>query len=192
MSKINQIGLIVEDDSDFKALKEIIKRLTARDDIAFKKKIANGCGRMKNKCAAWANELSRRGCDLIILVHDLDRKDIRTLEPSLKGALSVSSHRNSYVCIPVEELEAWFLSCPDAIKTTFSLSRSPKISGLPETITSPKEKIRDYVSHISQNERVYLNTRHNEVLARNIDLDEVARKCPSFEKLNSFMSTQPF
>ncbi len=51
--KIKAIGLIVEDNSDFKSFKIIISRILKRDNLTFKKQIGNGCGKMRRKAVIW-------------------------------------------------------------------------------------------------------------------------------------------
>jgi len=189
-TKVKAIGLIVEDNSDYNSLKIIISRLTEKDNLTFKKAIGSGCGKMKRKAISYANTLSKKGCDLIILVHDLDRNDFDILKKDLTQIINASNAKNKFVCIPIEELEGWFLGDPEGIKDTFSLNRVPKIKGKPESIDSPKEKLEDFVYHCSNKSKIYLNTKHNDLLSANLDLEKIGSKCNSFkefqENINAF------
>jgi len=99
--KIKAIGLIVEDNSDFDSLKIIISRVVEKSNLTFKKAIGNGCGKMKRKAISYANSLSQKGCDLIILVHDLDRNNLATLQKELDSILNISIAKNKFVFIQI-------------------------------------------------------------------------------------------
>ncbi|UWX56249.1 DUF4276 family protein [Maribacter litopenaei] len=181
-TKIKAIGLIVEDNSDFNSFKIIISRITKKDNLTFKKAVGNGCGKMKRKAVSYANILSKKGCDLIILVHDLDRNDINILRKELNQIINSSNAKNKFVCIPVEELEGWFLGDPEGIKDTFGLGRVPKIKGKPESVDSPKERLEDFVYQCSNKSKIYLNTKHNDLLSERLDLQKIRNKCDSFKE----------
>lgn len=187
MSKIKEIGLIVEDNSDFESLSILIKRLTKKDNLKFRKAIGNGCGKLRRKALMYADNLAKKGCNMVIIVHDLDRNSYAELYNELSNKMLESSAKFNFVCIPVEEIEAWFLSDLGAIKTTFNLMRLPRISGAPETITSPKEKIGELVRSNSNNTKLYLNTKHNAKLSESISIERLISKCDSFRKLNDFV-----
>lgn len=192
MSKVKHIGIIAEDISDFESSKILIKRITNRQNLSFKKAIGNGCGRIRRKANDYSIDLCKRGCNLLILLHDLDRNDLNKLHTELTNILSNSPIINRIVCIPVEEIEAWFLSDPAGIKKSFNLKRKPKITGNPETIPSPKEKLGGYIHSCSEKNTIYLNTKHNQILSQNISLDLVKMKCQSFGLFYDFINKQKF
>lgn len=187
MKKIKSIGLIVEDNSDFESLSVIIKRLINKDNIKIKKALSNGCGKLRRKALSYSENLSKKGCNMIILVHDLDRWNYDELVKELTSKFSQCPAEFSFICIPTEEIEAWFLSDLHAIKATFNLDRLPKISGAPETIPSPKEKIGELVRSCSNNSKLYLNTKHNVKLSKNVSVDKMKLKCDSFSKFYDFI-----
>lgn len=192
MSKIKGIGLIVEDYSDYESFKILIQRVINKKDLKFKKAISNGCGKLRRKASSYAKNLSDKGCDMVIVVHDLDRNIHENLKNELEKKLSNSPAKYNFICIPIEEIEAWFLSDPDAIKKTFNLDKTPKIKGLPETIASPKEYIESAVKLYSNNTKLYLNTKHNIKLSENICLDLIKNKCSSFCELNDYLLKQKY
>lgn len=185
--KIKAIGLIVEDNSDFNSFKIIISRVLKKDNLTFKKVIGNGCGKMKRKAVSYANLLNRKGCDLIILVHDLDRNDLNSLQNELNQLMNSSQAKNKFVCIPIEEIEGWFLGDPEGIKNTFNLDRIPKINGVPESVDSPKEKLEDFIYQCSNKSKLYLNTKHNDLLSAELDLKKISNKCQSFKKFEEYI-----
>lgn len=192
MSKIKSIGIIAEDNSDFETSRTLIKRIIKKDNIAFKKAIGNGCGKIKRKAVDYSKDLKNRGCNLLILLHDLDRNQLALLKAELENKLVDSHISNYFVCIPIEEIEAWLLSDPNGIKEALNLRKAPNVKGLPEQIPSPKEKLEELVSICSNKEKVYLNTQHNEKIAQKISIDTVKQKCNSFLLLHDFLQRQKY
>lgn len=182
------VGIIAEDDSDVDCVRVLIKRIADNERIGVKKFVGKGCGRIKRKCNAWADQLKSRGCTVLILVHDLDRANYTDLERQISSALSPSPIKKHFICLPVQELEAWLISDPDAISRGLKLRKVPRVPGNPETIDSPKEYLGDLISKISGGEKVYLNTKHNEMIATELSLDCAKNKCPSFDKFHSFIA----
>lgn len=191
MSRIKNIGIIAEDDTDYQAIKILVRRLTGINNLKFKPKLGGGGGRILNKSLAWSNELARRGCDLLLVFHDLDTNDHGTLKGKLETRLESSMLSKRYICIPVEEIEAWFLSDPEGIKSTFSLERIPKVDGLPETIHSPKEYLRSKIAKCSNYEITYV-PRQNASMAIRLSLEKASQKCPSFKSFKTFIESQIF
>jgi len=192
MSSVHTIAIICEDDSDFKSLKVIIQSITGKTNLSFKKKSAGGCGMIKRKALAWSEEFHRKGCDLLLIIHDRDRNDYNKLEEQLRSIMKTSSFKNRYICIPVEELEAWFLSDPQALKDALNLDRLPKIAGLPETIDSPKEYIQNQAASCSQNKVMYINTIHNEKIAKLISIDQMLRRAPTFKLFHDYIDSYSY
>lgn len=192
MTKITKIGIIAEDESDFEATKIIVKRIIDNDKIGFKPRISNGCGKLKRKAYDYAVDLHKRGCNLLLLFHDLDRNNLTQLEKDLQEKLNGNPFENYFVCIPIEELEAWYLSDPESIKKTLNLKRKPKIKGKPEAIKSPKEYLGELIYSCSDKEKIYLNTKHNQMLSENVSIELMKTNCKSFEKLYNFINKQTF
>lgn len=191
MTRIKCIGIIAEDDSDFECSKIIIKRIINKN-ITFKKAIGNGCGKMKRKAAAYAVDLSNRGCDMLILLHDLDRNNLTELQTDLTKRLKDSPIKTQLICIPIEEIEGWFLSDPDGIAEIFNLKSKPKIKGSPEDVKSPKEALERIVQLQSENNTIYLNTKHNKLLAEKLSIILMKSKCNSFEQFHDFVAGQTY
>ena len=186
MSKVKCIGIIAEDNSDFEAVKVLIARIIDRDNFSFKRRVGNGCGRVKQNALKYAKNLNNRGCDMLILIHDLDKNNLAELLKKLQNKIKDAPFDKKFVCIPIEELEAWFLSDPVSIKTTFNLKRQPKFSGLPETVNSPKEVLADQISKCSDKQINFLPI-NNKIIAANVNLDLIKEKCPSFDLLHTFL-----
>ena len=192
MSKVKCIGIIAEDNSDFETARVLIKRILNKDNLSFKKSVGNGCGKLRRKALDYAVDLKKRGCDMLILFHDLDRNIHRELSEELQRKLENAPINKKFVCIPIEELEAWFIGDPDAVKRTFNLSRKPKFNGCPEMINSPKETLGKQIYFCSGKSTIYLNTKHNLKIAEHICINTVKQRCPSFELLHSFITTHEY
>ncbi len=184
MKKI--IGIIAEAQSDFEPLVEIIKNVT-QSNYTYKKRLGNGCGKIINKCAAWTYSLEMEGCNIIIILHDADFNSPKIIEEKLKKQLSKFNLNNKLICIPVQEIESWFLSDPDNLKVTFKLKKPPKIKSKPELINSPKEYLEEIIYFHSEKRRYYNNVKDNKILSQRIDIDKIRRLCPSFAVLHDFI-----
>jgi hypothetical protein len=192
MSKVKCIGLIAEDNSDFETAKILITRILNKDNLSFKKAVGNGCGKLRRKALQYVIDLKKRGCDMVIFIHDLDRNIHRDLYKELKKKIESAPVDKKFICIPVEEMEAWFLGDPDGIKNTFNLARRPRFNGQPETINSPKETLGEQVYLCSNKSTIFLNTKHNQKIAERICIETIKEKCPSFEQLHTFVTAYEY
>ena len=192
MSKVKCIGIIAEDSSDFETAKILIKRILNKNTLSFKKAVGNGCGKLRRKALDYAIDLKKRGCDMVILIHDLDRNVRHKLHEELQRKLENAPLEKKFICIPIEELEAWFLGDPDGIKDTFNLARPPRFNGPPETINSPKETLGKQIYLCSNKSTIFLNTKHNQKIAERICIETVKQRCPSFELLHTFVKTYEY
>lgn len=190
MSRVKAIGIIAEDDTDYQAIKILLKRITGNDKLTCKPKLGAG-GKVFSKTLAWANELAHRECNLLLVVHDLDSRNLDQFKEELTNLVSGCAILNHFVCIPVQELESWFLADPEGIKNAFGLRRCPRIEGLPETIPSPKEYLEKKVFDCS-NKRVLYSTKQNARIAEHVSLDCLERRCGSFKDFKEFISRQQF
>lgn len=114
------IGLIAEDATDRDALRNIVHRVLG-EKTQTKSWAAGGCGFLKRKLSAQLKQLSKQGCSAFVILHDLDRNpqnkslnneaELRTTLSALAAVVS-----NHHICIPIEELEAWFWSDPAVVE----------------------------------------------------------------------------
>lgn len=185
----NKIGIIAEDLSDVEVIKLLARKITGKS-LSTAHFIGKGCGSLKRKTPGWCKDLEHKGCKKILLVHDLDRNDAITLRAKLEDILNRSTTRIKAVVIPAEELEAWLLSDTSAIKSALNLRQALKVVHHPETIESPKEYIRDNVWKISNKTTAYVNSVHNTLIAKNINVQSIKKKCPSFLGFTNFFENQ--
>lgn len=181
------IGIIAEDDSDVECIKHIVLRNHPGRKIGFKKFVGHGCGKISRKANAWAEIFKKQGCNAIILIHDLDRNEKEVLYKKICKAFLPSPIKKYCICIPIEELEAWLLSDENAFKAIFNIKSILRLPQHPESIKSPKEYISKIVRSATENKVDYLNTKHNEKLAKIIDLNKIESKCPAYNELKTFI-----
>jgi hypothetical protein len=187
MSKYpKRVGLIAEDESDIEALKELLKRITGKPNIGFKHFVGRGCGKIKRKADEWAKQLKQRGCKVLIVVHDLDKNNHDDLFKFIHASLHPFVINETLISIPIEEMEAWFLSDEMGLKKALKLKKTTKVFYHPEKIISPKEVLGKEIEKASNDTKIYLNVKHNSIIAKTIDIDIMKAKCKSFKKLYEF------
>ncbi len=181
-----KIGIIAEEDNDVEVLYELTCKITAENTFSFKKFLGHGCGPIQKKCAAWAENLMRRGCTLLVVIHDLDDRNKATLFSDLNRQVQSVTFEAHLILIPVLELESWLLTDGQALKNIFKMSKTPNLPGQPETIMDPKKHLKDIVWKMAK--KRYINTIHNKKIAKEITLPAL-NKCPSFQPYPAFIST---
>jgi hypothetical protein len=183
MSK--RIGIIAEDKSDVEVVTEILAKYMNRNAFTVKQFVGNGCGKLKQKCDSWAEMLIKSGCEHVFLFHDLDRNDEKELRKKLENKLTKKKFPNTFIVIPIEELEAWLLSDSVAIQKVFSLKKIPKKISNCEQVSSPKEYLAAMVW--SAERKKYVNTIHNRKISEHTSLENFMR-CPSFKELHDYLT----
>jgi hypothetical protein len=184
------IALIAEDDTDCDAVRKIVHRVLGTN-IGTKKWASKGCSTLKRKLAAQLTAMSNIGCNAFIIVHDLDRnpqnsslndeaKLRETLEVSASTLKGINKH---HICIPVEELEAWFWSDPDVVKHVGRGKGEAKAN--PHLIMRPKEELIKL--SIGENRKPRYSTNMNVELAERLNLELCSERCSSFKNLLSFL-----
>ena len=182
----NKIGLIAEDDSDIICLKILIRRITGKNQQDFDHFVGRGCGKIIRKSFAWSKLLKLKGCNTLIVVHDLVSNNQAELSRRLETILSPYSIKNTLICIPIREIEAWLISDPEAIKIALNLRKLPKEYYNPEKVDSPKETLSKEVERASNNFKLYNNVKHNPKIANQININLLKSKCASFNCLYEF------
>jgi hypothetical protein len=186
LSKTLKIGVIAEETNDIEVLYELTSKIIRENSFSFKHFIGHGCGTLRRKCRPWAYDLMQRGCTLLVVIHDLDKRDESELRTDLEGKIEGLEFRRSLVLIPIEEIEAWLLSDPNAIKSVFNMRKLPSIPSQPERISDPKEFLSALVMQNSKSR--YLNTIHNRQIAAELVIESLKSRCPSFSRYPEFLS----
>ncbi|MDL5057623.1 DUF4276 family protein [Geitlerinema calcuttense] len=185
------IALIAEDDTDCNALRKIVHRVLGVQ-MKTKSWASKGCSTLRRKLAAKIQVLSNEGCTAFIILHDLDRNpQNNTLnnEQKLRDTLEKESAKiqgiNKHICIPIEELEAWFWSDPEVVR--YVGRGQGKATQNPHLIEKPKEEL----IKLSMNEKrkPRYSTNMNVELAEMLNLELCSDRCPSFKDLLNFLNS---
>jgi Domain of unknown function (DUF4276) len=183
------IGIIAEDTSDVKVIVELIHKICPRN-YGIRQFVGEGCGRIVGKCRAWAEQLKQRGCKYLLIVQDLDRKELEDLAGELSRALNPSPISDYAIIIPVKEMEAWLLADEEAIVNAINLRKKLKKISNPEAIIDPKRKLGEIIYTYSDKKVIYINTVHNERIAKKCSIDALKR-CASFAAFHQFVDNVP-
>ena len=178
------LGIIAEDKSDVAVLRELTLTLLRPQKVGFKHFVGHGCGKLRRKRRAWADNLVRSGCRWIVLIHDLDRNIEARLRHELETAIANVNSRSSIVLIPVRELEAWLLYDPNALRLAFNGHSLPRLAGDPQLIEDPKLALGNVVWRAFR--KKYVNTIHNERIAKKINPVRLQRSS-SFRPFGPFI-----
>lgn len=179
-----KIGIIAEDISDIQVITEILSKYLKSNSFSTKHFVGKGCGKLKNKCRAWVDNLIKQGCEHIFIFHDLDRNNEDKLRKDISEKISTLNFKNSLIVIPIEELEAWLLSDIDAIRKVFSITNVIKQPSNAEGVKSPKEHIERLVRQAAN--KIYINTIHNKKIASHTPLEQL-KKCSSYLPLHNYI-----
>ncbi|MGA2324470.1 MAG: DUF4276 family protein [Sedimentisphaerales bacterium] len=181
-----KIGVIAEEDNDVEVLYELTCKLVNAHSFSFRKFLGHGCGMMRRKCTAWAENLLRRGCTHLVVLHDLDNKVEGKLRSELDRCVQSLGFNGYVILIPVHEIEAWLLVDANAIKSVFHMKKTPKLPTSPEDLLHPKEKLRDIIWKETQ--KYYVNTIHNKRIAAASHISKV-KACKSFRLYPNFITS---
>ncbi len=186
-----KIAIIAEDDTDCDAIRKIVHRVLD-ENISTKKWASKGCGILKRKLPAKIKVLSQEGCNAFVILHDLDRNPQNNslnneseLRKTLEKSISSFQGINKHICIPIEELEAWFWADPEVIKSIGRGKGQAKAN--PHTISKPKEELLKLSN--SENRKPRYSTNMNAELAAMLNLEICADRCPSFKELHNFLDS---
>jgi hypothetical protein len=173
-----RFGVIVEDKTDGDVVRVVIHRSAGK--LPVKIRAQKGCSRIKTKAArVIADLIAQDAVTDIIVLHDLDRHS-RTNELNDEAILLSQIAAccgfqetviRRLICIPVEELEAWFWADPEVVKR---IGRGKgEAHPEPHRIVRPKEKLQ----HLScgANAKPRYSTQDNPSLAETLDLSLCAR-----------------
>lgn len=184
------VGVVAEDETDYRAIRAIIKRV-AGSNVGTRKRIGNGCSKIRVKAGVWLNQLAQEGCEHAIVLHDLDRNPLNQAindEAALRADLFETCRTSSIshlICIPVEELEAWFWADPVVVKHVGRGSGTASAS--PHNVVSPKEALMRLSR--GANKKPRYSTNDNEELADMLDISLCRSRCVSFDQLVRFLET---
>ena len=177
-----RFGVLAEDATDVGVLRVLIQRRLGGGAKVLGR-AGKGCARVRSKAQSWMAQFSAAGIREVVIVHDCDN---RAREQQLRReleAIDVPQGIERHICIPVEEMEAWFWADPRVVREIGRGKGNASLS--PHLIQGPKEALirlsRD------ANKRPRYTTQENERLAKMLDMELCARCCPSFRDLLDFL-----
>ena len=183
----NKIGVIAEDDTDVDVVRELIGKIARGKTFSIKKFAANGCGKLIGKCYQWSVQLKSRGCETLIVLHDLDERQEGQLRQQLENTLNTSPIKKRVVIIPIKEIEAWLLSDHLAIEKAMNLKQKVEKVANPQSIADPKKYLGDLIYLKSGKVKRYL-TSDNPKIAQKVEINNM-RRCSSFLPFENFIRT---
>lgn len=183
-----KVGVIAEDDSDIRVAEILLAKMRPKKDFQVKKFIGRGCGKIIGKCRKWALDLRMKGCVLLAIIHDLDKKDEVKLRKAITEALHPSPIEKYVVVIPVHEIEAWLLADHDAINRAFGFPRSVQRVKNPHQLTNAKEYLGRLIYTHSSRKITYINTIHNAKIAEFLSIKTLSGRCASFRSFEKFFN----
>jgi hypothetical protein len=182
-------GIIGEDESDARTLKELVHCLANDRSLKIKTKGFEGCGQMLRRGAGQIKLFAQLGLTRFIVAYDADGHDPRDrYDEVMAKVIRPSGVQTGYcVLIPVQEIEAWILADIESVSNVFSSWHPDPITQDPEKIENPKEFLEKR-SRDSRKRPVYDHSTHNEKVARHLNLEIVRKRCPSFAPLVKFVT----
>lgn len=189
-----KVVVLAEDETDLLVMAQIIRRI--RSDLGIQGHAGKGCAQLSRKAARWIRDDFDKGFRWFVILHDLDRNpkngalnDRETLRKRLAIAFKECGVHDGLVCIPVEELEAWFFST-QACLNKVARGQITKSYPQPEAIPKPKEALMG-LSIDPQTRKSRYSTNDNPELAKILDLEQCKKRCPSFLELHQFIVSLP-
>lgn len=182
-------GIFGEDETDFLTLRAIVRKLKNDQTIPIRGGGFRGCGRLLKSCSIPLGLLYEAGCRQFIICHDADCNDPRDVRRKVEeqvikpAALGLDALH--FVAVPVQMIEAWILADVESAGKMFKSWRPGEVKN-PESYPDPKHEL-ETLSRQGLNRSRYVYTEHNPRIITYLDLDRVARKCPSFRPLRDFV-----
>lgn len=187
--RARRVGVLGEDRSDVETLATLVRRIVPGVGVRQRAPATGGCSMLRRKLPTFMRELALQGCGAIVVVHDLDRSpdngelnDEAALRTKLAG-LRPPEGVERLICIPIEELEAWFWADQGVLDLVGRGLGQAHPS--PHRIARPKEKL--YGLSMRAHRKPIYSTNMNPLLAEKLALEVCADRCPSFRELRDFL-----
>lgn len=180
-----RLGVIAEDMTDAETIQVLARRLVS-PELPVELRASKTCTKLATKARVYAAELELKGCDRVVLIHDLDRTETGRLndEAALRRRLEGwQGRRPSLLCVPIEELEAWFWADPGVLAVVAGATTAAHAQ--PHLVVRPKEALQRLSRRGGKRPRY--STADNKALAGILDLDLCAARCPAFRDLRAFL-----
>lgn len=182
-------AILAEDISDVETLASLVRRMTDDPNVSIKGKGFSGGAELLKNGASYIKLLRQTfSCTRFIICHDADEKlpETRIAEIQLRIVRQADIGARYCAVVPKRSIESWILSDSQAIKKVFSGWQDPVEASDPEQLRDPKGHI-ERITRLSNGKSRYSNATHNQKIAQHINVNILARKCPSFRPLADFI-----
>jgi hypothetical protein len=186
-------GVLGEDKTDIEVIKVLIRRISKIENMKVLQRPYGGCGDLIKNGHKDIKTLKDLGCSRIIICYDSDKiSPQKRYQEVVDEIISRSGVSVKYcVLVPVQEIEAWLLSDTSAVSKVISSVKITRKFASPENENNPKELLERLCRKPDSKPR-YANTLHNKGIAEHLDLELLARTCPSSLPLfNIVLNGQP-
>ena len=179
-------GILGEDDTDAETVKAIVSRMIDANVKIYTKGFG-GKDKLLNKGSGQITLFRAKECVKFIICHDSDCDDPRINFAKIHERIVKPADIPELcgILIPVHMIEAWILADIEAVSNVIKSWR-PKPIPNPEKFPDPKGEIKRR-SRADSGRPLYSYETHNQQVAKYLDLDIVAKKCPSFRPLVKFI-----
>ena len=184
-------GILGEDESDKLTIHALLKNLTGDPHLSCGGQGFGGCGDLLNRGSRALTALHTKGFRRFIICVDSDGPDPggRRQEVAAKIVKPSRVVADCCIAIAIQEIEAWILADLDQAVCRWkgpTTKWRPNAIDNPEAIAAPKEHLVR-LSKLGSTRPRYDPVGDNPRIAAHLDLDRVAKKCPSFEGLREFV-----
>ena len=181
-------AVLGEDKSDVETIKELIFRIANNRSLTIKCHGYSSCGEMLRKGAMQLQMFKEIGCKRFIICYDSDRADPEERKQSIIDDIIKPAGFDAIFCalVPIQEIEAWILADINAVTNIIKGWAPTKEITNPESIQDPKEHL-EKMSRERQRPR-YSHAIHNPKIAKYLNIQLVAKRCPSFLPLMNIVS----
>jgi len=175
----DKIGLIVEGESDRRALEKIFSRIGV--DVEFR--IVQGFP--VRKINAFAREMRNSGCKKVLILRDTECKEKIERYEELKD--KIRELEGIEVCFAQCSLESWLLADEEAIESLLrERTRKPvkiEIISNPESIPDPKNKMNEIFRRTKGFKLGYIEVTHAPEIASRANISKLEEKCQNFREM---------
>lgn len=181
------VAILAEDDSDAEALSNIVRQILT--GVRIKPKGYDGGGGLCRKGARDIKTWWTLGFRTFVVCHDADKNSPESIRDKLLKEVVVPAEAagNCCIAVPVQEIEAWLIADEMAIKKVI-----PKFDfkghSQPEKLDDPKEWLIEQ-SEAENGKPLYSPKTFNPAVAKQLRIDVVQKKCPSFALFISHFKT---
>ena len=179
-------AVLGEDDTDAETIKAIVANLVGAR-VKIHSKGFGGKDKLLKRLPASIDLLRGLGFNKFVICHDSDSDDPKESYAKVASRIA-GKFKNPDACriiIPVYMIEAWILADMAAISKVVTSWKSKQIAN-PEKIVNPKREL-EKLGKKQRGRPCYDHTTHNQQVAKHLDPEIVARKCPSFRPLIEFI-----